>query len=85
MKTLFSDLTGGQLGVKPTAIDDAQQAAPKQYSIWCQFDNDEPVLVVGGLQDKVTMQFTFLNPGKPGSDITFTDSKTGKVFKLFAK
>ncbi len=56
---------------------------------WCfQFDEDEPQIFAWtdgneNSEEEPTVTFTITN--RKNSYITFTNSKTGKVFKLFAR
>jgi|Laugresu1bdmlbsd_1035121.scaffolds.fasta_scaffold08652_2 hypothetical protein len=56
---------------------------------WCfQFDNDEPQIFAwtdGNLNPSEDPTVTFTITNKKDSFINFTNSKTGKVFTLFAR
>jgi len=56
---------------------------------WCfQFDNDEPQIFAwtdGNINPSEDPTVTFTITNKKDSFINFTNSKTGKVFKLFAR
>ena len=55
-----------------------------KYSIYIQFDKDEPKELYSDLHIDDDFNLTLYGPG-PQSEFTFTDNITGKTFKIFAK
>ena len=78
---ILDDLAGGKF--KPAGI---QQSNPEQkkYSIFIQFDGDEPRELYQNIDINNRFHLTLNGPG-PQSEFVFTDNITGKKFKLFAK
>lgn len=64
--------------------EDLQNHTGETYSVYIQFDGDEPKELFRQIPmiDKVV--FTLDGPG-PQSEFIFTDTVTGKQFRLFAK
>lgn len=83
MGNLLDDLTGGMYSAsrKPQ-----ENATGKTYSIYIQFDGDEPALMYDKIDPEKIFRLSLSAP-KPGppSEIIFTDTTTGKTFKIFAK
>lgn len=79
MGNILDDLTGGKFSANKQKID---QQTNKVYSIFIQFDNDEPAELYNNIASNKRVNIVLSNDK---SEFIFTDTKTGKTFKLFSK
>lgn len=56
----------------------------KVWSLWLQFDEDEPAVAVENISIGDRLNISWTGPGET-SEIIFTDPKTKRTFRLFGK
>jgi len=79
MGNILDDLTGGKFSSDKSKLENNTE---KVYSIFIQFDDDEPSELYNNID--INKRFNLVLTGND-SVFIFTDTKTGKKFKLFAK
>lgn len=83
MGNIVEDLMGGKFNTdKPNSKPNQQNA--DVYSIFIQFDEDEPCELYNNID--INKRFNLVLTGKGHDSVfIFTDTRTGRKFKLFAK
>jgi len=79
-----SNFDGGDFGGDDFDDDDFEENEDQTYSVYIQFDDDEPKELFQDIPYGDKIVFPINGPG-PQSNYIFTDLSTGRKFRLFAK